>query len=228
LLPSRWLEKRKGRAGSAQSDIQRLLQTHKYSRIIDASSSIVFSRDTATTLIEHSKKKKKIQNNVSFRWYHRDLENKPAAVPDQSSRLQQISDGAVSLSSAVLPSGYEAAAAYRDDLNYYYDHDPYFYTSAEWLIAIAARLGSYETMIFVATLLPQRSTTGRAQLPRGEADRQDGCRPAMPTLTRNQDANYCYDGSYVYRETTTITFAKAFPSRVRHGYGSIHEYGSYS
>ena len=111
--------------------------------------------------------------------------------------------------------------------DYDYDRDPYFYTPPSYRYSRGGRY--YETNEYGADLLRRAVQLGYEEGFRaGEADREDGWGFNYKESYAYQDANYGYDGYYVDRDEYNHYFREGFRRGYEDGYGSQHQYGSYS
>jgi hypothetical protein len=111
--------------------------------------------------------------------------------------------------------------------SYNYNRNSYFYSPANYRYSRGGNY--YQTNQYGANLLRQAVNYGYEQGFRsGQADRQDRWNSSYQDSYAYQDANYGYGGYYVDQGDYNYYFREGFRRGYEDGYGSQHQYGSYS
>ena len=114
----------------------------------------------------------------------------------------------------------------RDERDYDYERDPYFYTAPNCRYYREGRY--YETNQYGADLLRQAVNYGYEEGFRvGQADQEDGWRYSYRDSYAYQDATYGYTGYYVNPDEYRYYFRAGFRRGYDDGYNSRSQYGSY-
>ncbi|MEK6300548.1 MAG: hypothetical protein AABO41_07490 [Acidobacteriota bacterium] len=115
----------------------------------------------------------------------------------------------------------------QNERSYNTNRNLYFYAPSNYRYS---RGGSYyETNQYGASMLRQAVNYGYEQGFRsGQADRQDRWQSNYQDSYAYQDANYGYSGYYVDQSDYNYYFREGFRRGYEDGFGSGHQYGSYS